>query len=263
MKKATLDRVLRGMLAASSILLTLDGFALLAVHDKIVSQGYRLQTAYEKPSPAVLDTLKNKCGGESYTIVVEDYPGHGEFRYDATTGSFTETGRHMDGYVASELLDAITSCVEGKGIKRVTWNNDNATVMPFDTFKALPEYAACDAELRPTYVMHHETYEDATGDGIVEKMTPLKQYVDNRIEKGDSYNPLDSGTFKDDTWNMVREEALFYIKHPFVISPGNLLERIKDRADARLYTQSNFVRQLEWYSKRAIGRDLYPVLCNQ
>lgn len=40
-------------------------------------------------SEATLSTLKQKCGGKSYTIAIEDFPGRAEFKYDAKEGAYS------------------------------------------------------------------------------------------------------------------------------------------------------------------------------
>ena len=52
------------------------------------SNGTSEQQAIVPASEATLHNLKQKCDGNSYTIVVEDHPGRAEFAYDAQANTY-------------------------------------------------------------------------------------------------------------------------------------------------------------------------------
>ncbi len=50
--------------------------------------GQQQEEKLKPASEATLQALKQKCGGNSYTIAVEDHPGRAEFRYDAQANTY-------------------------------------------------------------------------------------------------------------------------------------------------------------------------------
>jgi hypothetical protein len=91
-----------GIAAASTLL----GSVYTALKTDKAITAYEQKVTNMEPVPAaVLSTLEQKCGGDSYTFVHRDYPGEIMLQYDAIQGSYALQMGHFEDGVRGSWFD--------------------------------------------------------------------------------------------------------------------------------------------------------------